>query len=43
MKATLSVEQLIYLLVILLFLAIFVLAYISPSDFMDTESVYRGF
>jgi hypothetical protein len=43
MKATLFAEKIIYLLIILLFLAILVLVYISPADFMDTESVYRGF
>jgi hypothetical protein len=43
MKTTLRAEQIIYLLAILLSLAILVLAYISPADFMDTESVYKGF
>ncbi len=43
MKATLRAEHIIYLLVILLSLVIFVLAYISPADFMNAESVYKGF
>ena len=43
MKATLLAEKIIYLLVILLCLTILVLAYISPADFMNTQSVYKGF
>jgi hypothetical protein len=43
MKAASTAEKIVYLLVVLLCLAILVLVYISPADFMNAQSVYRGF
>jgi hypothetical protein len=43
MKTTPVIENLIYLLLIILSLAILTLVAIAPDDFLNTGAVYRGF
>jgi hypothetical protein len=43
MKSRFATKHLVYLLVILVSLAIFILAAISPTAFLNVNSVYQGF